>query len=91
MRVVFGFGALITSYFGETGHVRFSSLYKSPEFTDCAAIKYPPGNQHVSTPTFHCLVRGADRGSDFIRKADALAKQYHIVEEDGLKYLVTAS
>ena len=42
------------------------------------------------TPTFDCLGRGADRGYDFARKADALAKRYHIVEEDGLKYLVTA-
>jgi L-tyrosine isonitrile synthase len=93
MQIVFGFGALIKSHFADTDYVRLSSLYKGPEFTDCVAVNYLPGTQHMSTPTFNCLVRTQDGRYDFIRKADADAQgdKYVLSEDNGLKYFEAVS
>lgn len=91
MQIYFGFGALVKSYFEGMDYIRLSSLYKGPEFTDCVAINYLPGLHHMSTPTFHCLVRRLDGTFDFIRKEDAHDKNYKISEEDGLKYFVAVA
>ena len=91
MQITFAFGGLIKSYFADLNYIRLSSLYKGPEFNDCVSINYLPDQHHMSTPTFHCLVRGLDGKFDFIRKADAHSKNYQISEEDGLKFFVAVA
>ncbi|MGV0816072.1 L-tyrosine/L-tryptophan isonitrile synthase family protein [Mycolicibacterium boenickei] len=90
MQIYFGFGALIKEFFKDLDYVRLSTLYKAPEFRDCVAVNYLPGLHHMSTPTFHCVVKREDGRFDFIRKSDAIERRYVIREKEGLKYFATA-
>lgn len=88
MQIYLGFAALIKTQFAGLDYIRLSSLYKSPRFTDLVAVNYLPGQHHMSTPAFHCLVKFAGGGYDFMKKKDALLRNYQVADEDGLKYFV---
>jgi pyoverdine/dityrosine biosynthesis protein Dit1 len=86
IQIYFGFGKLVKEYFGQRSYIRLSSLYKSPEFTDCVAINYLPGNHQMSTPTFNCVVLQKDGRWSFIKKYIAEQKKYVLANENGLMY-----
>lgn len=86
LQTYLGFGKLVTQFFANQSYIRLSTLYKDPKVQDQVALNYLPNKHHLSTPSFHCVVKQKDGNYDFIKRYEAIARGYQVCQQDGYAY-----
>jgi pyoverdine/dityrosine biosynthesis protein Dit1 len=83
-----GFSRLLAHHFNSDTTIRLSALYKTPEERDQVAINLLPNTNHFATPAFYWVLVQKDGTHRFIKKEEAVEKNYQFVGNDGPAYFL---